>query len=408
MRPVAAWAGAGKVAEIGRGFLLGEVFCRERMTGLARIDVQADSTLVERLDDVAAVRIENIKETPFIDHTAAGIHFNNHVADRADALLIETAEVSRCDAKQIVTVGHRIERMREVAVARRQPTIESLAAHDVVLHISRTVAPRNSAVVVLLEAHHDALGVDRFGIPNRRSVEVPANGARRVNNGNLRNEAPRESAAFRIVPDCARISAVGIAEVVDKVETIFEFRIDLLHLYVKHQVLFAGSPRFDAAQRTAIDRIGVFTLDLFAVKAVRILDFNLVGIVGIKTEHRNAGMRKQLRLRNIVCDFLAAVLRHHTDMSREQFVAAVLNDGGERRNLIRVDDHFAEITLLGKTDDSETARRSHGKGSACGGDGKRRTGQKKGALSKLHDVFLFCIVSRGMMLSPAVLRKYCA
>ena len=119
-------------------------------------------------------------------------------------------------------------------------------------------------------------------------------------------------------------------------------------------------------------------------------------------------MRKQLRLRNIVCDFLAAVLRHHTDMSREQFVAAVLNDGGERRNLIRVDDHFAEITLLGKTDDSETARRSHGKGSACGGDGKRRTGQKKGALSKLHDVFLFCIVSRGMMLSPAVLRKYCA
>ena len=119
-------------------------------------------------------------------------------------------------------------------------------------------------------------------------------------------------------------------------------------------------------------------------------------------------MRKQLRLRNIVCDFLAAVLRHHTDMSREQFVAAVLNDGGERRNLIRVDDHFAEITLLGKTDDSETARRPHGKGSACGGDGKRRTGQKKGALSKLHDVFLFCIISRGRMLSPAVLRKYCA
>ena len=70
VRPVAAWAGAGKVAEVGRGFLLGEVFCRERMTGLARIDVQADSTLVERLDDVAAVRIENIKETPFIDHTA--------------------------------------------------------------------------------------------------------------------------------------------------------------------------------------------------------------------------------------------------------------------------------------------------------------------------------------------------
>ena len=85
-------------------------------------------------------------------------------------------------------------------------------------------------------------GGDRFGIPNRRSVEVPANGARHVNDGNLRNEAPRESAAFRIVPDCARISTVGIAEVVDKVETIFEFRIDLLHLYVKHQVLFAGSP----------------------------------------------------------------------------------------------------------------------------------------------------------------------
>ena len=66
----AARTGADDVAEIVGGVSLGKLFRGKGLARLRGIDVEADRALVERLDDVAAVRIENIVEIPIVNHFA--------------------------------------------------------------------------------------------------------------------------------------------------------------------------------------------------------------------------------------------------------------------------------------------------------------------------------------------------
>ena len=76
----------------------------------------------------------------------------------------------------------------------------------------------------------------------------------------------------------------------------------------------------------------------------RIAHFDRVVVVRVKTEHRNAGVRAQKRVCDLVADFLSALLRNHADRSVFKLIAAVLNDRGERSDLIGVDDDFTDLT----------------------------------------------------------------
>ena len=93
MRPVASRAYAGDVAKFTVGLLLRELFGGERLAGFGRIDVEAHGTLVKRLDHVGAIRVENVEETPFVNHRAVLIDFDHDVTDGADALFIGAAKI---------------------------------------------------------------------------------------------------------------------------------------------------------------------------------------------------------------------------------------------------------------------------------------------------------------------------
>ena len=94
--PVAARADAGDVAERDRSCPWSASSSAESvLPALRGIDIEAYRTLVERLDDNVAVRIENFEEAPIINHAAVLIDFNDHVADRADTLAVGTTVVGR-------------------------------------------------------------------------------------------------------------------------------------------------------------------------------------------------------------------------------------------------------------------------------------------------------------------------
>ena len=208
MRPVAAGADAGDVAEVVRFVHLGEVFGGERLTGLRSIDVEADRTLVERLDHVVAIGIEDFPELEFVKDVAFRIHFDDEVAHRMDALVVEATQVGRRDAKERMAVLRLVDGVRIVGIAERQTTAEEFAAEQVVLDVALTVTPGERAVGGLLEAHHDA-GLVRLFLIEHVFVrkEVPADFARRVDDGVFRVVLPFERAARRIVPNHA--GAVG-------------------------------------------------------------------------------------------------------------------------------------------------------------------------------------------------------
>ena len=203
VRPVAACAGTNNVAELIVLVLFGKLLGRHRLPGLRSIDVEAHGTLVERLENNVAIRIEDVEETPFVDDDAVFIHFNDHVADRAHVLAVGTLDVGRGHANEIVAVLHRIHCVREVVVAVRQAVIPDFAAHQVVLDVALAVAPGEGAVLVLTEAHHDAGFVDIVEVEDRIRIHIPADLALRVDDRVLRIAVPFERAAHGVVPNSA-------------------------------------------------------------------------------------------------------------------------------------------------------------------------------------------------------------
>lgn len=93
MCPVAAWTNAGDVAE--RVILVhgGKFFRRKRLAGLRSVDVEAHRTLVKRLNNDVAIRIENFEEAEIINHVAVLIDFSDYVADRVNTLAVGTTVV---------------------------------------------------------------------------------------------------------------------------------------------------------------------------------------------------------------------------------------------------------------------------------------------------------------------------
>ena len=156
VRPVASRARTRDVAELVALIHVGEVRSRKRLTGLRRIDVEAHGPLIERLNERVAIRIENVIETEIINHAAVRIHFNNHVANGMDALVVPAAIVSHRDAQEAVAILGIVISMREVSIRRRKLAVENFAAHQVILDPALTEAPRQSTVLGLLEAHHEA------------------------------------------------------------------------------------------------------------------------------------------------------------------------------------------------------------------------------------------------------------
>ena len=155
MGPVAASADAGDVAELVGRFLLGEFFRGKGLTGLGGIDVEADGTLVERLDDVVAIGIKDVHQAPVVDHATVTVDFDDHVADSVDALAVGTAVVGGAHAQEAVAVLGVVKGVRVVGVARRETTIEVLRPMSRTWRSSGR-SPGERTVLGLLEAHEVA------------------------------------------------------------------------------------------------------------------------------------------------------------------------------------------------------------------------------------------------------------
>ena len=227
VRPVAACAGTDDVAEVVGLIEFGKLFGSNRLTGLRRINVEAYCALVERFQYIVAVGIKDVPERPFVNHRAVLIHFDDHVANRADMLAVGTSMVGRGNAHEVIAVLHRIHGVREVGIAVGQLTVEDFTSHQIVLDVALAVAPGERAVIVLTEAHHDAGHIDIVRVVDLRGFHVPADLTLRVVDGVLRITVPFECAAHRVVPDRAGRVRRCRDHVVDEVEAVAERRINL-------------------------------------------------------------------------------------------------------------------------------------------------------------------------------------
>ena len=299
-----------------------------------------------------------------------------------DALAVRTTIVGIRNAKEEVAVLSGVERVREVGVAVREAAVEDFAAHEIVLRITLAVAEREGSVGILMEAHHDAGAVDGFRVIDGFDVHVPADFALRVENGVLRVVVPFERAAGGVVPDHAALLRSGREEVVDEVEAVLEFGIDLHDLGLEHVVVLSHR-----AVHRGVDRRGVHRVDLFlnarflAVVDIGVAHLDLVVVVGIEAEHRNAGIGAKGLVAHLVGDFLAARLRDDAHGSVLELIAAVLDDGRERCNLVGVDDDFADLAR------SNVLHGRAGAAAACH-DGRREAeardeGEREGDRRKL-------------------------
>ena len=374
MGPVAARTDARDVAELIVRIHLREFFGGERLAGLGGVDVEAHGALVHRLDDVVAIRVEDVEETEVVDGAAVLVDLKDHVADRVDALAVGTAVVGRGDAQEVVAVLGRVHGVREVGVADGQAAVEDLAAHQVVLGVALAVAEGEEAVVGLMEAHHDAGLVDVLGIVDRRDEHVPADVARRVDHGVLRIVDPLKRAAHRVVPGRACDVAARRQEVVDEVEAVLEFGRNLLHFGLEHGVVLGGRAVRLSVDPGRVDAVD-FVFDAGFLRAVdeRVRHLDRVVVVGIEAEDRDARMGAQLNIAHVVLDFGAAVLGNDADRGILELVAAVADDGRERRDLVRVRDDFADLALDGVLDVRAGAAARGGGGArknAGGGNGR--------------------------------------
>ena len=314
-------------------------------------------------------------------------------------LAVGTLVVGGSDAKEEVAVLRVVHRVRVVGEAKRQTTVEDFAAHDVVLDVALAVAPGEHAVGVLLEAHHHARAVDRVEVVDRVRKHVPADVTGRVENRVLRPEVPFEGAARGVVPDDARADAGLFRDVVDEVEAVLEFGIDLLHFNAVRNFLFhrdAGHFKVDG-RGVELDRVG----ELFGLAAQfpGVGDFDLVDVVGIETEDGDAAVRQNLAVGDLVLDFTAVGLRKYAHRDVLDRVAAVADDGRKRRDAVRVHHHFAEVTL-----DVIVDLRTRGTADGERGDRNRGHGAGEKFEAEIHGVLLSRQMAKRKRTAPPLRR----
>ena len=390
--PVSARARTEDVAEVvalvDRGQLLGA----HRVACELGVDIEADGALVKRLDDRAAIRIENVVEVPFVDDASFRIDLDDDVTHRANVPAVGTLVVGARDANEIVAVLHRFECMAEVVIAFGQTAVEDLAAHDVVLGVALAVAPGEHAVVVLAEAHHDAALIDGARIKDRLGMQVPTQLALCVDDADLRIAAPFERAARRVVPHGALGLRIVIENVVDEVEAVLETLFNLDDLRVEEAALLSGRAIARRIGRTAVDAVAfsdLFGLRVRAVGGARVAHLDRVDPVGVEAENGNARVREQVDVAHLVLDLLTFGLGNDADGRVGHDVAAVADDGGERRDAVRIDDHLAEqaldLVLDLRTRGTACGKRPKGQG---GGNGHREHRGNEDALRQ-HVGLLF-------------------
>ena len=308
VRPVAARPRAGDVAELVRS--------------------------VKRLDDVRAVRIENVEESEFVDDVPVRVHLGDHVANRTHVLAVGKLQVGTPHAQEEVPVLRGIECVREVVVVHRERTIPDFTTHEVVLHVALPVAPGEGAVRRLTESHHVAAPEGVADVVDGFCEEVPTVFARRVDDAVLRIETPFERAAHRVVPDHVRGFPREVRGVVEKVEAVFELRIDLHGFDAgKRGLLETQTLRF-AVHGRGINVVRVVEVFGFAVEDARVFDAHFVHMVWVKSEDGHAAVRKQHATAHVVRNRDPAGLREHRHFGLFDHVAAVTDDGRQGRDLL--------------------------------------------------------------------------
>ena len=179
-------------------------------------------------------------------------------------------------------------------------------------------------------------------------MHVPAHFTLGVDDGIHRVEVPFHRAAHRIVPNHARGLGVLLHQVVDKVQTIGELRIHLDDLGFEHIVRKRRVAAHFVINRSRVNRVGFRNLFSLAVELARVGHFNLVVVVSVKAKDRDTRVSEQLFAAHLVLNFLPVLLRNNAYGRFRDFVTAVFDDGGERRNFIGIDNDFAEFALCGK------------------------------------------------------------
>ncbi|CXB12365.1 Uncharacterised protein [Salmonella enterica subsp. enterica serovar Typhi] len=105
MRPVAASPTTHDIPEFVGGVQRRQIFFAQRMAGLAGVDIQAHCALIEGFHYHITIRIEDIKQTPFIHYHAVLINFGNHITHGTNIFPIRTFIVRAGYTQEVVTVG---------------------------------------------------------------------------------------------------------------------------------------------------------------------------------------------------------------------------------------------------------------------------------------------------------------
>ena len=238
-----------------------------------------------------------------------------------------------------------------------------------------TVTPGESAVIILLNAHHDAAVPEGVHIKNRISLEVPADFTLGIGNPVNRVRGPLQRAAFRAVPNGLSSTAGNTANVIHVVQTIRKLPgRGLNDSRLRENGIFALGASQITPGRRRVHLIGFVEVFCLIVPDTVVTHLNMVDVVRVQAENRDAAVSHHLTVGHVIGDFLTAGLRDDADADILQHIAAVMNDGGERRDLIRIHLNLADMTLnlidglsAGRTAKSEGGRRKRNAG--CCGDG---------------------------------------
>ena len=140
--------------------------------------------------------------------------------------------------------------------------------------------------------------------------------------------------------------------------------------------------------RSRIELVAVLEVFGLAVEDAVVFDFHRVEVVGIETEDGDARMGADVFVRDRVADRLAAHLRENRHGRVLDDVAAVADDGGERRDLVGIDHHFADVALR-LEGDGRAARAARSEDTARERGDARRKSRIDGNTFDLHGSFLF-------------------
>ena len=187
--------------------------------------------------------------------------------------------------------------------------------------------------------------VDAFRIVDGVGLQVPANVARRVDDGVFREAAPFDRTARRIVPDELTHLRGAPDEIVDEVETVLKLRIDALHFHVEGRVRLSGVAAHLHVDARGVDLVGVGEGFALAVVEAVVGDLDRVDVVGIEPEDRDPAVREKTPVAHGIGDLDAALLRDDADLGVFDRTAAVFDDGRQGRDLVGIHDDGAEVSL---------------------------------------------------------------